>query len=173
MGLGETLPPGSEAQRRLSSTLLPLLWPRGLDDQSHFVQLDVLYSVLRHREAAHNIYYSTIRRPTYVSSAVLRVPSSRRKIVQELAGTVQNAASQGSGGDLKQGAWRGSGVAAMRAAHEAEVTALKEEKQDLLMKYQNSAAKTREQGQRCAELMEEVRNLQGQLKKLQVRLEEK
>lgn len=63
----------------------------------------------------------------------------------------------------------GSGVAAMRAMHESEVNALKAEKQDMTMKYHATAAKVREQEQRCAELGEGTRRLEEQLTKLQVR----
>lgn len=62
----------------------------------------------------------------------------------------------------------GSGVAAMRAMHESEVKGLKEEKQDMTMKYHATATKVREQEQRCAELSEGMRRLQEQFTKLQV-----
>lgn len=64
--------------------------------------------------------------------------------------------------------WGRSGVAAMRAEHESEVTALKEEKLDMVMKYQASAARVREEEQRCAELTDSVEDLQMQVTKLQV-----
>lgn len=67
------------------------------------------------------------------------------------------------------GRWGSSGVAAMRAEHEAEMTALKEEKQDLLLKYHATSAKLNEEQQRCAELNGEVEEARAQFVSLQVR----
>lgn len=83
---------------------------------------------------------------------------------------MQDADPAGSGDQIKGMAARrgGSGVAAMRAEHESEVKALIEEKQDMMMKYQATACRMREQEQRCAELSEGTRELQLHLTKLQV-----
>lgn len=66
------------------------------------------------------------------------------------------------------GRWGSSGVAAMRAEHEAEMTALKEEKQDLLLKYHATSAKLNEEQLRCAELNGEVEEARAQFVSLQV-----
>ena len=57
----------------------------------------------------------------------------------------------------------------MRAEHESEVNVLKEEKQDLLMKYHATAAKMRQHERRCVELSEEREEMQAQVVALQVR----
>lgn len=74
-----------------------------------------------------------------------------------------------SGGGRWGGGGGGSGVAAMRAEHEAEMTALKEEKQDLLLKYHTTSSELNKQERRCAELGEEVEEIRAQLVSLQVR----
>lgn len=85
------------------------------------------------------------------------------------SGVAQERGGLGAGDAVSRPArWGGSGVAAMRAEHESEVTALKEEKLDMVMKYQASAARVREQEQRCAELTGSVEDLQMQVTKLQV-----
>lgn len=66
------------------------------------------------------------------------------------------------------GRWAGSGVAAMRAEHEAEMTALKEEKQDLLLKYHAISSKLNEQERLCAELNKEVEENRKQAVSLEV-----
>lgn len=56
----------------------------------------------------------------------------------------------------------------MRAEHESEVNALKEEKQDMLMKYHDAAAKAGEQERRCEDLSEEKEEMERQVVRLQV-----
>lgn len=48
------------------------------------------------------------------------------------------------------------------------MTALKEEKQDMLIKYHATASKLHEQERRCVELTESTEDVQTQLVKLQV-----
>lgn len=80
------------------------------------------------------------------------------------------AGQGGIGGAVGAGStrWGGSGVAAMRAEHESEVNALKEQTQDMVMKYQATATRVRELEQRCAEQSEGIEELQLQLTKQQV-----
>lgn len=68
------------------------------------------------------------------------------------------------------GRWGSSGVAAMRAEHEAEMTALKEEKQDMLLKYHATSSKLNDQEHRYAELQGELEEASAQVVRLQVRL---
>ena len=56
-----------------------------------------------------------------------------------------------SGGGGARGRWGSSGVAAMRAEHESEMVVLKEEKQDMLLKYHATSSRLNEQERRCAE----------------------
>lgn len=58
----------------------------------------------------------------------------------------------------------------MRAEHEAEMTAVKEEKQDMLLKYHATSSKLNDQERRCAELMGKVDETRAQVVSLQVRL---
>lgn len=67
-----------------------------------------------------------------------------------------------------RGRWGGSGVAAMRAEHEAEVTALKEEKQDMLLKYHATSSKLNEHERRCIDMGDEMERMQSQVVQLQV-----
>ncbi|CAM9369379.1 unnamed protein product [Ectocarpus sp. 6 AP-2014] len=83
----------------------------------------------------------------------------------------ENSGGGGGGGGMSTrsgGRWGSSGVAAMRAEHEAEMTALKEEKQDLLLKYHATSAKLNGEQQRCAELNGEVEEARAQFVSLQL-----
>ena len=64
--------------------------------------------------------------------------------------------------------WGSSGVAAMRAEHEAEMTALKEEKQDMLLKYHATSSKLNDQERRCSELQDKLEEARDQVVTLQV-----
>ena len=67
------------------------------------------------------------------------------------------------------GKWGSSGIAAMRAEHESEMVALKEEKQDMLLKYHATSSRLNEEERRCAELEDGMEEMRSQMVKLQVK----
>ncbi|CAB1118982.1 unnamed protein product [Ectocarpus sp. CCAP 1310/34] len=102
----------------------------------------------------------------------LQLVEQTRELIEENRELRQRAQDNSDGGGAMStrsgGRWGSSGVAAMRAEHEAEMTALKEEKQDLLLKYHATSAKLNEEQQRCAELNGEVEEARAQFVSLQL-----
>eukprot|EP00903_Cladosiphon_okamuranus_P013669 g12730.t1 len=101
----------------------------------------------------------------------LQLVEQTRDLIEENRELRQRAQDGGGVGGMNTrsgGPWGSSGVAAMRAEHEAEMTALKEEKQDMLLKYHATSSKLNEQERRYAELQGELEEASAQVVRLQL-----
>ncbi|CAN0101905.1 unnamed protein product [Scytosiphon promiscuus] len=101
----------------------------------------------------------------------LQLVEQARELIDENRELRQRVQESGGGGGMSTrsgGRWGNSGVAAMRAEHEAEMTALKEEKQDMLLKYHDTSSKLNELERQCNELNAEVEDARAQVVTLQL-----